>query len=208
MYEQGNFQAAKNYFQLSVDEMFKVLAVMKEDGAFAAQQTMSFGDSSKALENEKEGVQHQSPIQGWSYPLPSTTPYPDEEVFLFSRAILLRAPCERSARSVADLRIFKLAIQYNKALTHHQIARSADSKQNGSEDAKIAFYMYKLAFQSCKDKSKAGRLLHYVGPRYPDAGPVQQHGRRVLQQHWVIRGWYAMLQGCLWGCPWYGPITA
>jgi hypothetical protein len=77
---------------------------------------------------------------------------PDEEVFLFSRAILLRVPSEGAARSVADLRIFKLAIQYNKALTHHhQIACSSPSK---SEDAEIAYYMYEVAFQSCKEESK------------------------------------------------------
>lgn len=160
LYEQGNLQAAKNYFQLCMDEMFKVLAIMKLQGdtPFEAQH-VHFDN----LPPSKDGRKSHSPIQGWSYPLssPSTTAtffWPDDEqdekqFVLFSRAILLCASSETTRstqRSLADLRIFKLAIQYNKALTHHQIARRSTTRS--SEDTEIAFYMYELAFQSCKEE--------------------------------------------------------
>jgi hypothetical protein len=152
LYELGKLQEASNYFQLAIDEMVKLLIQIKHERSTATEET-----SDSQQEQLIRRTAPQSAIQGWSRPLPHTK-RPGDEVFVFSRAIrlresseILRTPTQESGPG--DLSIYKLAMQFNKALVHHQIATLTVKSKYYSTDAEMAFHMYEQAFQSCKSES-------------------------------------------------------
>jgi hypothetical protein len=168
LYELGRLHEASNYFQLSIDEMIKMLIQIKEERAMeaAAAATHETSHSQQQQEQIKEQNTTHSPIQGWSKPL-SGTKRPGDEVFCFSRAIRLRQSSEElrtptQASGPGDLSIYRLALQYNKALVHHQIASLAVKSKYYSADAEMAFHLYEQAFHSCKSEGPEGSFYDTV----------------------------------------------
>eukprot|EP00545_Synedropsis_sp_CCMP1620_P006194 CAMPEP_0119010614 /NCGR_PEP_ID=MMETSP1176-20130426/5133_1 /TAXON_ID=265551 /ORGANISM="Synedropsis recta cf, Strain CCMP1620" /LENGTH=249 /DNA_ID=CAMNT_0006963313 /DNA_START=51 /DNA_END=800 /DNA_ORIENTATION=- len=155
LYEQGRLEEAKHCFQQCIDEMFELTVQIKQ--ATLKSPKEGFDWQREQSSSQQQRAKH-SPIRGWSKLLPYTK-RPGEGVFVFSRAIILRdlKLSDKSASlQLGDVSLYKLAILYNKALTHHQIACITVKSKYYSQDADMAFHLYEQAFQCCKSEINQG----------------------------------------------------